>query len=173
MIYRKPVALCCGILSKINICRMYEPRGVVLHDELLENRSMRFFLNATQRMPLAARLLGVFAVLSALASVVLSAMAAHLPVFAQGVPASFASAQQMMQFHALAMLVALLWGPQSSKRWLGCAAAGLFGVGIVLFCINIDLRLLLDWQTARGLVPWGGAAFMLGWLCMLWAVFHA
>ncbi len=134
---------------------------------------MSFSLDTTRRWPWRARLLAAFAVLSALASVVLSAMAAHLPVFAQGVPASFASAQQMMQFHALAMLVALLWGPQSSKRWLGCAAAGLFGVGIVLFSINIDLRLLMDWQATRSLVPWGGAAFMLGWLCMLWAVLRA
>lgn len=131
---------------------------------------MSVVLDATRRWPWLARLLAAFAVLSALASVVLGAMAAHLPVFAQGVPASFASAQQMMQFHALAMLVALLWGFQSSKRWIVCAAAGLFAIGILLFCINIDLRLLLNWQAARGLVPWGGAAFMLGWLCMLWAV---
>jgi uncharacterized membrane protein YgdD (TMEM256/DUF423 family) len=134
---------------------------------------MGVFLGSTRRMPLAARGLGVFAVLSALASVVLGAVAAHLPVFAQGVPPSFASAQQMMQFHALAMLVALLWGSQSSKRLLACAAAGLFAVGILLFCINIDLRLLMDWQGTRSLVPWGGAAFMLGWLCMLWAVLRA
>lgn len=134
---------------------------------------MSFSLDMNRRWPWPARLLAAFAVLSALASVVLGAMAAHLPVFAQGVPASFASAQQMMQFHALAMLAALLWGSQSSKRWLVCAAAGLFAVGILLFSINIDLRLLMDWQGTRSLVPWGGAAFMLGWLCMLWAVLRA
>ncbi len=134
---------------------------------------MSAFLDSSRRLPLPARLLGVFAVLSSLASVVLGAMAAHLPVFAQGIPASFASAQQMMQFHALAMLVALLWSTQGSRRMVWCVAAGLFALGIVLFSINIDLRLLLDWQAARGLVPWGGSAFMLGWLCMLWALIRA
>lgn len=119
---------------------------------------------------MAARVLAAFAALAALASVALGAVAAHLPVFAQGVPASFASAQQMMQFHALAILLALMWSAQSLRRTAWCLAAALFAAGIVLFSINIDLRLLLDWQATRALVPWGGSAFMLGWLCMLWAV---
>lgn len=134
---------------------------------------MSAFLDSTRRMSLPVRLLAVFAALSALASVVLGAMAAHLPVFAQGVPASFASAQQMMLFHALAMLVALMWSLQSTKPTAWCAAAGLFATGIVLFSINIDVRLLLGWQATRGLVPWGGGAFMLGWLCVLWAAIRA
>ncbi len=134
---------------------------------------MSAFLDSTRRLSLPARLLAVFAALSALASVVLGAMAAHLPVFAQGIPASFASAQQMMQFHALAMLVALVWSSHSNKRTAWCAAAGLFATGIVLFSIIIDVRLLLDWQATRGLVPWGGGAFMLGWLCVLWAAIRA
>lgn len=134
---------------------------------------MGIFLDANRRMPLVARLLGVLAVLSALASVALGAMAAHLPVFAQGVPASFVSAQQMMQFHALAVLVALLWSAHSARPWLCLTAAALFSLGIVLFSINIDLRLLLDWQAGRALVPWGGSAFMLGWLFMLWSLLRA
>ena len=128
------------------------------------------FLDSNRRMPLPVRLLGVFAVLSALASVALGAVAAHLPVFAQGVPSSFTSAQQMMQFHALAILVALLWSEHSGRRLAGCLAAALFALGMVLFSINIDLRVLLDWQAGRALVPWGGSAFVLGWLAMLWAV---
>lgn len=130
---------------------------------------MRPRVNST-RLPLPARVLGAVAVASALASVALGAMAAHLPVFAQGVPPSFASAQQMMQFHALAILLALMWSVQSARRTAWCLASALFAAGIVLFSINIDLRLLLDWQAGRALVPWGGSAFMLGWLCMLWAV---
>jgi uncharacterized membrane protein YgdD (TMEM256/DUF423 family) len=134
---------------------------------------MSFILDTTRRWPWPARLLAAFAVLSALASVVLGAMAAHLAVFAQGVPASFISAQQMMQFHALAVLVALLWSAHSARPWLCLTAAALFSLGIVLFSINIDLRLLLDWEAGRALVPWGGSAFMLGWLFMLWSVLRA
>ena len=71
------------------------------------------------------------------------------------------------------LLMALLWSSQSARPWPCFAAAALFSVGIVLFSINIDLRLLLDWQAVRALVPWGGSAFMLGWLCLLWAVLRA
>lgn len=131
---------------------------------------MSAWFESTRRLPVAARVLAVFAALAALASVALGAVAAHLPVFAQGVPPSFASAQQMMQFHALAILLALMWSVQSARRTVWCLAAALFAAGIVLFSINIDLRLLLDWQATRALVPWGGSAFMLGWICMLWAV---
>ena len=131
---------------------------------------MNAWFDSAKRLPVVARLLAVFAVLAALASVALGAVAAHLPVFAQGVPPSFSSAQQMMQFHALAILLALMWRAQSLRRTAWCLAAALFATGIVLFSINIDLRLLLDWQATRALVPWGGSAFILGWLCMLWAV---
>lgn len=134
---------------------------------------MSSLFESSRRLPWMARGLGVFAVLSALASVALGAAAAHLPVFAQGVPASFESAQQMMQFHALAILLALMWGANRARCVAWCVSAMLFAIGIVLFSINIDLRLLLDWQVARPLVPWGGTAFMLGWLSMLWAILRA
>ncbi len=134
---------------------------------------MSRMFESSRHLSRPAKGLGAFAVLCALTSVGLGAVSAHLPVFAQGVPDSFATAQQMMQFHALAMLVALLWTTKSPRHVGGVVAAILFALGIVLFSLNIELRLLLDWQLARPLVPWGGTAFLLGWMAMLWTVVSA
>ena len=38
--------------------------------------------------------------------------------------------------------------------------------GLLLFCLNIQARLLWGWDAARALVPAGGSAFMLAWLVL-------
>ena len=102
----------------------------------------------------------VFAALS----VALSAASAHVPVLQQA-GASFAAALEQQQFHALGLvLVGLALGRRASL-WL-VASGALMLVGMLLFCLNIDARILWGWEAARALVPAGGSAFILAWLAL-------
>lgn len=113
-----------------------------------------------------ARWLAVLGALSAGSSVVLSAAFAHLPVFAAGVPSAVQSALAQQQLHSLGLLVTglALWvcGP---SRWL-TAAGGLMAMGLVLFSFNVYARYVLGFDALRALVPWGGGAWILAWLCL-------
>jgi uncharacterized membrane protein YgdD (TMEM256/DUF423 family) len=115
-------------------------------------------------MPLLSRLFMVLGALLAALSVALSAAAAHVPAL-QTAGAAFAASLDQHQFHALGLvLVGLALGRRRSV-WL--VASGLLMLtGIVLFCFNIDARLLWGWDATRGLVPAGGSAFMLAWLAL-------
>ena len=106
----------------------------------------------------------VLGALLAALSVAMSAAAAHVPAL-QTAGAAFAASLDQHQFHALGLvLVGLALGRRRSV-WL--VASGLLMLtGIVLFCFNIDARLLWGWDAARGLVPAGGSAFMLAWLAL-------
>ena len=100
----------------------------------------------------------VFAALS----VALSAASAHVPALQQA-GAAFAASLDQQQFHALGLvLVGLALGRRASL-WL-VASGVLMLVGLLLFCLNIDARILWGWDAARALVPAGGSAFILAWL---------
>jgi len=100
----------------------------------------------------------VFAALS----VALSAASAHVPVLQQA-GAAFAASLDQQQFHALGLvLVGLALGRRPSL-WL-VASGVLMLAGLLLFCLNIDARILWGWDAARALVPAGGSAFILAWL---------
>lgn len=49
---------------------------------------------------------------------------------------------------------------------LSAASGALMLLGILLFCLNIDARILWGWDAARALVPAGGSAFILAWLAL-------
>lgn len=104
--------------------------------------------------------------LSAGLSVVLSAAFAHLPAFANGIPAMVQTALSQQQFHALGLvLVGLaLRGQSSSRCWQ--ASGWLMVVGMLLFSFNIYARALLGFDTLRALVPWGGGAWIAAWLLL-------
>jgi uncharacterized membrane protein YgdD (TMEM256/DUF423 family) len=38
--------------------------------------------------------------------------------------------------------------------------------GMLMFSFNIYARSMLFWDTTRPLVPWGGACWILAWVCM-------
>jgi uncharacterized membrane protein YgdD (TMEM256/DUF423 family) len=38
--------------------------------------------------------------------------------------------------------------------------------GLLLFCLNINARILWGGDAARALVPFGGSAFILAWLAL-------
>jgi len=96
--------------------------------------------------------------------VAVSAAAAHLPALQQG-GASLNAALALQAVHALGLLVlGILHALKPSRWWLSSAAPML--AGLLLFCLNIEARLLWGWDAARALVPAGGSAFMLAWLVL-------
>jgi len=108
----------------------------------------------------------VFACLSAGASVLIAAYFAHIPGLEESSVRSVNSAIQMMQFHALALLV-VAWMFQDAKAsWLCIGIVLFFVLGIVLFSFNIVLHQLAGVGTFRPLIPFGGMAFVLGWVAL-------
>ena len=96
--------------------------------------------------------------------VAVSAAAAHLPALQQG-GASLSAALSLQAVHALGLVVlGVLQAHKPSRWWLSSAALML--LGLLLFCLNIQARLLWGWDAARALVPAGGSAFMLAWLVL-------
>lgn len=114
--------------------------------------------------PLTARLfIALGAVLAAL-SVALSAAAAHVSALQQAGPA-FAASLDQHQFHALGLVLVGLAQTRRASGWF-VAAGCLMVAGLLLFCLNINARILWGWDAARALVPLGGSAFILAWLAL-------
>jgi len=114
--------------------------------------------------PLTARLfIALGAVLAAL-SVALSAAAAHVPALQQAGPA-FAASLDQHQFHALGLVLVGLALARRASGWLVVAGC-LMVAGLLLFCLNINARILWGWDAARAFVPLGGSAFILAWLAL-------
>lgn len=68
-------------------------------------------------------------------------------------------------YHALA-LVGVAWAAGRPRSWLAHAAGVCFVLGIVVFCGSL-YGLALSGNRALGfLTPFGGVAFMLGWLLL-------
>jgi uncharacterized membrane protein YgdD (TMEM256/DUF423 family) len=103
------------------------------------------------------------AVLAAL-WVALSAAASHVPALQAG-GAPLQASLSMHQFHALGLLLLGLLARQRSSAWLW-VSGGWMLLGLLLFCANIDARILWGWDAARALVPVGGSAFILAWLTL-------
>ncbi len=69
--------------------------------------------------------------------------------------------------HAAVLLgVALLVERHGAGFWPR-AAGWLFTAGLVLFCLSLDLIALGASPRLAMLAPWGGTAFILGWLSLL------
>jgi uncharacterized membrane protein YgdD (TMEM256/DUF423 family) len=113
-------------------------------------------------MPLLSRVFVALGAVAAALSVALSAAAAHVPALQQA-GASFTASLDQQQFHALGLVLVGLVLARHASRWLA-ASGWLMLAGLLLFCLNIDVRILWGWDAARALVPAGGMAFMLAWL---------
>jgi uncharacterized membrane protein YgdD (TMEM256/DUF423 family) len=97
-------------------------------------------------------------------SVISSAYATHGNSLNGASPLMVQAALQLLQFHALGLiLVGILGQSRPNEKRLQVAGA-LFLLGCLFFSINILLRAWHDIQTFRALVPWGGTSFILGWL---------
>ena len=109
---------------------------------------------------------------SAFLGVVLGAFAAHflkshldphyLAIFETGV--------RYQIVHALALLAAA-W---AYTRWPGhavCAGGWLFATGMLLFSGSLYVLALSGVKAWGAVTPFGGVAWLVGWLCLAWAPF--
>ena len=114
----------------------------------------------------------VFACVTGALSVLTAALVAHQPGLDEAAARSLQSALQMQQCHALALLVTAWMARYSGfSPSLGVAAAG-FVAGIFSFSFNIELRHLAGVELFRPLTPYGGMAFVLGWLALAVSAFQ-
>lgn len=117
-------------------------------------------------MLLQARTFLVIGALSALLSVVLGAAAAHLPSETlQAAMHWFDTGMQYHQFHSLALLAIGLLMLHWPSRWF-VAAGWLIVVGTVLFVGNLYLRSMFGIHDFHVLTPYGGYAYLAGWLAL-------
>ena len=112
-----------------------------------------------------AKLFLTLGAVNAAASVALAAVFAHLSSLQPATLAMLANALTQHQFHSIGLLlVGLVMMRVAPSRPLA-ASGWLFLLGIVLFSCNIYARGLAGFDALRALAPWGGTAFILGWLC--------
>ena len=111
---------------------------------------------------------------SAFIAVALGAFAAHGLKARLGAEllAAFETGVRYQMFHALALL-AVAW---ACTRWPGAlvqASGWLFVAGTVLFSGSL-YALALSGVRGLGIVtPFGGLAFLAGWLCLVWTAIRA
>jgi uncharacterized membrane protein YgdD (TMEM256/DUF423 family) len=122
-------------------------------------------------MKIANQVLFAVACVMAAASVLLAAYVAHLGA---DLPApalrSVQSALQLQQFHSLALLL-VAWmgmGPRSHPLHMGSGVMIL--LGLLMFSVNIELIHLAGVDMFRAFTPYGGLAFVAGWLLLIGAL---
>jgi uncharacterized membrane protein YgdD (TMEM256/DUF423 family) len=108
--------------------------------------------------------------LSAAVAVALGAFAAHglRSRISPEALATFETGARYYMYHALALL-AVAW---AGARWPGAAmsAAGWFFVaGTILFSGSLYLLAVTGIRALGVITPFGGLAFILGWLALAWA----
>lgn len=117
-------------------------------------------------MPASARLFLIIGALSAAASVALGAAGAHVfaakPAHAL---ALFQTALQYHQLHAVGLLVVGLVLARGAGA-AAIAAGWLMLAGTLMFSGNLYLRSLADYHALHAVTPWGGGAFIAGWLAL-------
>lgn len=124
-------------------------------------------------MSSALRFFLVFACVSAALSIGVSAIAAHGLTLAAQDAQALAWALDMQRFHALGLLVLVVLARQGEiDAWM-MATGALFVVGTLLFSLNVELRLLHGIELLRPLVPYGGMAFMAGWVALAIALWRS
>ena len=85
---------------------------------------------------------------------------------------TFETGARYHMYHALALL-AVAW---ASTRWPGgavTAAGWLFVAGTLLFSGSLYLLAVTGVRALGAITPFGGLAFILGWLALAWAVLAA
>jgi len=120
-----------------------------------------------------ARLCLLLAAFTGFTGVALGAFAAHglKGRLSADYLAVFQTGTHYQLIHALALFGVGLLALQRPGRLVNCAGA-LFALGIVLFSGSLYL-LTLSGVSALGIVtPFGGVAFLAGWLCLGLAVWR-
>ena len=103
--------------------------------------------------------------LSLLVATIAGAVGSHALAFADAQALrSFETAVQFQFFHGLGVIAVTLVGLAGRAGQLRAAAAWLMLGGTALFCGSIYARALGVAPGIVGVAPYGGGAFMLGWL---------
>ena len=122
-------------------------------------------------MKIASQALFAVACVMAAASVLLAAYVAHLGA---DLPApalrSLQSALQFQQFHSLALLLVAWMGMGQRAAKAHLYAGVFFLLGLLMFSVNIELIHLAGVDMFRAFTPYGGMAFVVGWLALLGAL---
>ena len=114
----------------------------------------------------AARIIVALGALSGAASVALGAAGAHaLASLPEAAAQWFRTALQYQQYHALGLVLVGLAAERAGNRWV-VAAGALMVAGTLLFSGNLYLRALADFHALHAVTPFGGGAFILGWLAL-------
>ena len=108
----------------------------------------------------------VFACASAALSIGVSAVAAHTLTLSAQDAQALAWALDLQRFHALGLLVLVVLARQVGPNAWTMASGALFVAGTLLFSLSIELRLLHGIELLCPLVPYGGMAFMAGWVTL-------
>ena len=93
-------------------------------------------------------------------------MAAHTLTLSAQDAQALAWALDLQRFHALGLLVLVVLARQVGPNAWTMASGALFVAGTLLFSLSIELRLLHGIELLRPLVPYGGIAFMAGWVTL-------
>ena len=82
---------------------------------------------------------------------------------------TFEVAARYQMYHALG-LIAVAWAASQWSSQLVTASGWLFVAGIVIFSGSLYILSLTGVRWLGAITPIGGAAFILGWGCLLWAI---
>lgn len=86
---------------------------------------------------------------------------------------TFETAVRYQMYHALALLaVGLVIAKYSATGWLS-ASGWLFLVGTILFSGSLYLLAITNTRWLGAITPFGGIAFILGWLCLAVGMWQA
>jgi uncharacterized membrane protein YgdD (TMEM256/DUF423 family) len=116
-------------------------------------------------MPLQQSLLLTAAGLSLLIATIAGAVGSHaLPLADEQALRSFETAVHFQFFHGLGVIAVTLVGLAGRSGQLRAVAGWLMLAGTLLFCGSIYARTLGAAPGIVGVAPYGGVAFMVGWL---------
>ena len=107
-------------------------------------------------------------------AVAAGAFGAHLlkPVLDAPMLAAFETAARYQMYHALGLCLVSSAGGRYPN--LNCTAVGwLFTTGILLFSGSLYALSLVGIPWLGALTPFGGAAFMAGWVLLAWGVLRS
>ena len=106
----------------------------------------------------------------ALIAVVTGAFAAHAlkSRLSPDMFQTFEVAVRYQMYHALG-LIAVAWASTQWSSQLITASGWLFVAGILIFSGSLYILSLTGVRWLGAITPIGGAAFIIGWGCLLWA----
>ena len=103
--------------------------------------------------------------ISLLVATIAGAVGSHaLPLANDHALSSFETAVRFQFFHGLGVIAIVLVGLAGTEGRVRAAAAWLMLAGTVLFCGSIYARTLGASPGIVAAAPYGGVAFMLGWI---------